>query len=616
MENKDNIFNTPESESVEKKTFGPRVKIEKPMETVRYDDHVKSSEADQSEKNAAEISEQPKNGVIEEADILSKAPDVQETTKNEDSPKVEENIKVSVTDDVSKTESSDGLPKKRHKTTKWFVAVFVALFLVFLIPVITVGVIVFTLPPVYDKTYMGVLGDKYERLKSIDEPKVVIVGGSSVAFGIDSALMEEKLGMKVVNFGLYANLGTKLMLDLSKANINEGDIIIIAPEMSDQTLSLYFNAETFMQALDGNPSMLLNIDSKNYESIVGASWKFAYEKLNYLVTDTRPQNSGAYAYENFSNNEYFDNKFDRPYNEMTQTTNVINLNFRTDYTDDKETEYEEYIDYLNKYISFANRKGATVYYSLCPMNKAALGAKNNADVIYEYYRNLVNSVNCKVISNVNDYLMDEGYFFDSEFHLNNAGVTVRTVKLIDDIKRERGILTQTMPVSDLPAPPGFKPADKVESGVKDNPYFVLDEVQGKTEVYYKVVGLTEEGKKQTKLEIISAIEVSEGVYIPIRVIGADALLGNNVLEELVLSENITAIEGKAFNGAMALKRVIIPDGKDAVDISVPNTASEALITDDVCCPDLKIYVDEKFYESFAGDYFWGDYGTRLTAKTK
>ena len=105
---------------------------------------------------------------------------------------------------------------KSHRSTKWFVSVFAIMLLVFFIPMITVGIVVFALPPVYDNTFIGELGEKYDRLNSIDEPKIVIVGGSSVAFGIDSELMEEKLGMKVVNFGLYANLGTKLMLDLSK----------------------------------------------------------------------------------------------------------------------------------------------------------------------------------------------------------------------------------------------------------------------------------------------------------------------------------------------------------------------------------------------------------------
>ena len=64
---------------------------------------------------------------------------------------------------------------------------------------------------------------------SVEGKKIVIVGGSSVAFGFDSQKIEQAFpGYKVVNFGLYADLGTKVMLDLSEDHISEGDIVIVA----------------------------------------------------------------------------------------------------------------------------------------------------------------------------------------------------------------------------------------------------------------------------------------------------------------------------------------------------------------------------------------------------
>ena len=85
-------------------------------------------------------------------------------------------------------------------------------------------------PSQYSNAFVGALNEKYDRLYSIEEEKIVIVGGSSVAFGVDSAMIEKYTGMPVVNFGLYAALGTKLMLDLSRGAIGEGDIVILSPE--------------------------------------------------------------------------------------------------------------------------------------------------------------------------------------------------------------------------------------------------------------------------------------------------------------------------------------------------------------------------------------------------
>lgn len=112
---------------------------------------------------------------------------------------------------------------------KKFIKTFAAMLAVFLVPFVMVFAAVFALPAVYDDTFVGELSEKYDRLCSIESKKIVIVGGSSTAFGLDSRMIEDELGYEVVNFGLYADLGTKLMMDLSRASVNEGDIFILAP---------------------------------------------------------------------------------------------------------------------------------------------------------------------------------------------------------------------------------------------------------------------------------------------------------------------------------------------------------------------------------------------------
>ena len=136
---------------------------------------------------------------------------------------------------------------------------FIMLAVVIVLPLIAALSICFAIPPQYSETYLGELAAKYERLKDTDGAKIILIGGSNLAFGVDSATIEEYMNMPVVNFGLYATLGTKLMLDLSKANIDKGDIIVVCPEMDPQTLSLYFNAEAAWQAADSDYSMLLHV---------------------------------------------------------------------------------------------------------------------------------------------------------------------------------------------------------------------------------------------------------------------------------------------------------------------------------------------------------------------
>ena len=136
----------------------------------------------------------------------------------------------------------------------------IALVLAVIIPLISVPLVAVFSAPEFQDSFVGALDSKVDRLMNTEEDKIVIVGGSSVAFGYDSDIIEKYVGMPVVNFGLYAALGTKLMLDLSREGIRDGDIVILAPELDSQTLSMYFSAETTLRAFDGSPELYRYID--------------------------------------------------------------------------------------------------------------------------------------------------------------------------------------------------------------------------------------------------------------------------------------------------------------------------------------------------------------------
>lgn len=492
--------------------------------------------------------------------------------------------------------------KSKERSKSALIITLVSLFTVFIIPIIFILSVTFLLPSVYEDTFVGELSEKYELLNSTDEPKIVVVGGSSVAFGLDSAKVTEEFGMPVVNFGLYANLGTKLMMDLSKSNINEGDVIVLAPEMNSQTLSLYFNADTAMQALDGNFSMLKDIDRDNYSDLAGALWNFASDKLSYTVSDSTPKNTGAYSKEWF--NEYGDSTFDRPYNVMTLATKNIAFDMRYDDSDGINTEYEEFIEYLNEYVDFCRECGATVYFSFPPMSQTALTDYNTRENVMDFYENLSHSVNAKVISNIYDYILDEGYFFDSEFHLNNNGVVIRTVRLIDDLKREMGKTDITMSESDLPPPSGFAPVDFTD-GEEENLYFELELTKnGAGQSVWMITGLNEEGKKQLRLSIPNNTNGH-----PVAIISEGAF-ADSELRVLTVGKNVSAITSGAFSGAKHLESVYI-NAKIPDEISVPNNADpNGLMTKDAP-GSLKFYVPSESLGDFKTDYFWGDYAAQL-----
>ena len=63
-------------------------------------------------------------------------------------------------------------------------------FLIIISPVLFIICGAVMLPDQYDHTFLGILDEKFERLTHIKDEKVILIGGSSVAFGMESRLMD------------------------------------------------------------------------------------------------------------------------------------------------------------------------------------------------------------------------------------------------------------------------------------------------------------------------------------------------------------------------------------------------------------------------------------------
>lgn len=417
----------------------------------------------------------------------------------------------------------------------------IAAILLIAIPFAIIPITVYLIPSQYDNTFVGALDEKIERLQSIDEPKIVIVGGSSVAFGIDSALIEKYTGMPVVNFGLYAALGTKLMLDLSAPFINEGDIVILAPELDAETLSLYFSAGNTLRALDGNFDYLSYLPEEHHLSLMGQSFAFTFEKLEYLLRGT-PDPEGVYNGKNF--NEYGDLVYTRTENKMDvyyDENNMIEL--------DKSIVSDDFVDYLNAYIHAAEDKGAKVWYSFCPMNEMGIKGGVDYERAFEFSDYLEERIDADFISYIDYYILPAGYFYDTNFHLNEAGVRAHTVNLIWDIllKMESAVWVD----EEVPQPPALPEIDVKYFGEDENAkYFNYTKMQNGALL---ITGVKDEYKSMTELTVPLGADGYKVMQIGY---GAFA---DTALETLIVTEdtNLTKFATGAFSGAENLKSLKI-----------------------------------------------------------
>ncbi len=427
--------------------------------------------------------------------------------------------------------------------------------LLILSPLITTFSVIFCTPKVYKNTIYGELDDKFRLLCETEEKKIIVIGGSSVAFGLDSETLSEHIGKPVVNFGLYAAIGTKAMLELSLAGINEGDTVVLAPELDSQTMSTYFSGEHILPAVDEDYSMLGYFDLDDIMSVLGASFSHAASKWSYKDSPLDPE--GIYNSKSF--NALGDIK------EGLREGNVMQLYYdpTTVISLDESIVAAEFIDYLNSYIKKCERRGATVYFSYCPMNESALAEGTDNESKSSFVGFLEENINCDFISEIDDYIYDKAYFYDTNYHLNDTGVKLRTAHLAQDllIAEEKFTLVNT----EIPPPP-LPELDVKYMGAEDEnaKYFTYEKMENGA---YMITGLSREGMEQTSLTVPLGYDGYK-----VTAIGKAAFESGNAKSLTVTEDtNLKNFLNGAFDGSKISDIYIFYDYVDAEDKIFPCT---------------------------------------------
>ena len=486
------------------------------------------------------------------------------------------------------------------KLKKILITIAVIAFFFFFFPIILIC-FAFGLPAQYDMSFYGGMKIKTDRLNSVQDKKIVIIGGSSVAFGVRSDLMEQELGIEVVNFGLYANLGTKYMLDVAKDSINEGDIVIVAPEQNSQSLSTYFNGEAVWYSADGNFGLLNKVPWSDKGELFNSFLKFVSGKFGYWKDGKKPCPDGVYNVNSF--NEYGDISYDRKYNVMSGGYDAgTPILFRNDVIS------KDFISYLNDYDKDLTEKGANVYFAFSPMNRLAVS--DGEETILSYTKMLEENLECDILGNPETRIMDHEWFYDSNFHLNDSGSLVYTRQLVQDIKSLLGDYT---PVKiELPDKPVEEDDDSNTSGIisedltENAKIFVLSGVDISTingqvvlSGSWKIEGLTEYGKTLSEIKIPDTL-----AGLPVEVIEADVFAGNQNIRKITFGVNINSVGVEAFKNCSALEGIYIT----SLDPNSFHPANGILDGADKCF----IYIPEKVFASdYLTDYFWGALINRL-----
>ncbi len=275
--------------------------------------------------------------------------------------------------------------------------------------------------PQYSMGYMAAFQDKLHYAESIEEPKIILMGDSNLAFGIDSEKIEQEIGMPVVNMGLHGGLGQTFCMDLAKHTIEQGDIVVVLPAYYGYSVGLA-DGTLGWTLLENNFSLWTKVSVRDYP-VLWRTFPTYLQKTITLFKTSKRNTVTTGGYSRLAFNKYGDI-------ESTGSENVMPEGYLPGEPWSVVVN-GELIDYYNDYHAYVQDKGAVMIAACPPLIDSS--EQINAETFEKTYEVIISGLNFDFISDWEDYIYPMEYFYDTNYHLNDVGRVYRTEQLIEDI---------------------------------------------------------------------------------------------------------------------------------------------------------------------------------------
>jgi hypothetical protein len=328
----------------------------------------------------------------------------------------------------------------KHKTDKvrnadWREFVYKKISLVLLIILIFIIAILLIPEKSMYSTYLSAIIDKHQILKTKKSPKIVFVGGSNIAFGLDTSMIEKRVGLSAFNMGLNAGLGLRFMLDEVKPYIKSGDVIVVIPEYQ-QFLGNTLNGESGGELLSvinvfpesimyiKSPMQYLSLSKALPEFIRSKSIMFLKEKIGGI------QKSEIYFRKAFNENGDVISHLGKKSADVGVDISKLEL------FEKKSAFNYDSIKILNEYNNYITNIGAKVLLTFPCIPQ--IHYNQNKEYIESIHNCLKDNLKLQIIGTPMDYVFPVSDFFNTVYHLNTMGREIRTIKLANDLNKALG----------------------------------------------------------------------------------------------------------------------------------------------------------------------------------
>ncbi len=281
---------------------------------------------------------------------------------------------------------------------------------------------------------------KQDRLRSLGSPKIVLVGGSNLAYGIDSHLLEKSLARPVVNMGMNGYLGTRFMFEEVKDALRPGDLVLISLEYDSFYKSADGAGPDLLMLVKARPqSMAFLTSAEQARALVQAIPLAAQQKCLRLLSLGVDKAKTRLA-------SWTSQKSKEP-GELDLILQVESLAGFESHGDllshldvawpyDRSVEVDlsalpimnDVLDSLKQFHLEMRSRGVAVVLVPCPFSEDRIARHKRA---LEQLFSKLRSSGLVVLGQPDEFFFPQSLFFDTVYHLNREGRSRRTSKVVD-----------------------------------------------------------------------------------------------------------------------------------------------------------------------------------------
>ncbi|WP_418637694.1 hypothetical protein [Winogradskyella sp.] len=275
--------------------------------------------------------------------------------------------------------------------------------------------------------YPTAIRKKYKRLDSLKESqKIIIIGGSSSSYSINSELMQNTLQKPIVNTSLAMSLGSQFQLNLVKDYLQKGDIILYIPEYE-----FYYgneNGDDFLYTTAFYyPNMIKDFTKAQKIKALKQSFRLSIDYLKSLFIKQIKKSSPISLQYNASSYNYLGDNIGL----INMDTTLINTETKNRYQKLKTKQVSTvFIQFLKDFNVFCKKKGVKLLVTFPPIE-----ASQYDNRFVNAVQSVENQTGTMYIGNPMESVFTFDYFYDSSYHLNGKGRVVRTDRLIKTLKK-------------------------------------------------------------------------------------------------------------------------------------------------------------------------------------